>query len=156
MKLIETNPALGGILNPFRRLVKDSKKITFVGSAGFCLPFAELLSYVIAKEKKDIAFVPNLDYEKAKKMVFTPYGIQLSENADPRADTVVLLGGLALPNSGVNVDDMISLIDRITDGKGLKIGVCFMKIFERSGWLEKIDFDYVINSNIENELWGGV
>jgi hypothetical protein len=28
-----------------------------------------------------------------------------------------------------------------------------MRIFERSGWLEKIDFDYVINSNIENELW---
>jgi hypothetical protein len=47
---------------------------------------------------------------------------------------------------------MKKLADRITDGKGLKIGVCFMSIFERSGWLEKMDFDYVINSNIENEL----
>jgi len=153
MKLIEKNPALGGILNPFRRLVKDSKKITFIGSAGFCLPFAELLAYVIAREKKDIAFVPNLDYEKAKKIVFTPYGMQLSGNVDPRADTVVVLGGLAIPNIGVNVDDMRKLIDRITDGKGLRIGVCFMSIFERSGWLEKMDFDYLINSNIENELW---
>ena len=153
MKLVEKNSALGGILNPFRRLVKDSKKITFVGSAGFCLPFAELLSYVIAKEKKDIVFIPNLEYEKAKKMVFTPYGIQLSENTDPKADTIVVLGGLAMPNSGINVDDMIHLIDRITDGKGLKIGICFMRIFERSGWLEKINFDYIINSNIENELW---
>ena len=153
MKLVEKNLALGGILNSFRRLVKDSKKITFVGSAGFCLPFAELLSYVIAKEKKDIVFIPNLEYEKAKKMVLTPYGIQLSENTDPKADTIVVLGGLAMPNSGINVDEMIGIIDRITDGKGLKIGVCFMGIFERSGWLKKIDFDYVINSNIENELW---
>ncbi len=79
--------------------------------------------------------------------------MQLSDNVDPRADTVVVLGGLAIPNIGVNVDDMRKLIDRITDGKGLKIGVCFMSIFERSGWLEKMDFDYVINSNIENELW---
>ena len=52
MKLIEKNPALGGILNPFRKLVKDSKKITLVGSAGFCLPFAELLSYVIASARR--------------------------------------------------------------------------------------------------------
>jgi hypothetical protein len=153
MKLVEKNPALGGILNPFRKLVKDSKKITFVGSAGFCLPFAELLSYVIAKEKKDIVFVPNLDYEKAKKIEVMPHGMQLSEDADPKADTVVVLGGLAMPNIGVDVDDLKELINRITDGKGMKIGVCFMKIFERSGWLEKIDFDYVINSNIENELW---
>jgi hypothetical protein len=153
MKLVEKNLALGGILNPFRRLVKDSKKITFVGSPGFCLPFAELLSYVIAKEKKEIAFVPNLEYEKAKKIMFTPYGMQLSDNVDPRADTVVVLGGLAIPNIGVNIDEMRKLTDRITDGKGLKIGVCFMSIFERSGWLEKMDFDYMINSNIENELW---
>ncbi len=154
MKQIEKSTALGGILNTFRKLVKDSKKITFVGSAGFCLPFAELLAYVIAREKKDIAFVPNLEYEKAKKIVFTPYGMQLSEDCvDPKADTVVVLGGLAIPNIGVNVDDMRKLADRITDGKGLKIGVCFMSIFERSGWLEKMDFDYVINSNIENELW---
>jgi len=154
MKLVSKAPALGGILNPFKELVKDSRKITFIGTPGFCLPFAELLSHVIAREKKDIAFVPNLDYEKAKKIVFTPYGMQLSEDCvDPKADTVVVLGGLAMPNIGVNADDMKKLIDRITDGKGRKIGVCFMRIFERSGWLEKIDFDYVINSNTENELW---
>ena len=153
MKLIEKTQALGGMLNPFRKLVKDSKTITFVGSTGFCLPFAEILSYVISKEKKDLVFVPNLDYERAKKIVSTPYGMQLSEDTDPRADTVVVLGGLAMPNSNINVEDMKKIIDKITDGKGLKIGVCFMKIFERSGWLEKIDFDYIINSNIENELW---
>jgi hypothetical protein len=153
MEMVEKSPALGGILNPFRKLVKDSRKITFIGSAGFCLPFAELLAYVVAKDKKRIAFVPNLDYEKAKKIAFTPYGMQLSEDVDPRADTVVVLGGLAMPGIGVNVDDMKKLVDRITEGKGLKIGVCFMRIFERSGWLEKIDFDYIINSTVENELW---
>ena len=103
MKLIEKTQALGGMLNSFRKLVKDSKNITFIGSMGFCLPFAEILSYVISKEKKDIVFVPNLDYEKAKKIVSTPYGMQLSEDTDPRADTVVVLGGLTMPNSSINV-----------------------------------------------------
>ena len=153
MKLVEKNPALGGILNPFRKLVKDSKKITFIGSPGFCLPFAGLMAYVIVKEKKDLVFVPNLDYKRARKIVATPEGMQLSEEVDPKADTVVVLGGLAMPKIGVDVDEMSKLIDKITDGNGLKIGVCFMDIFERAGWLKKIDFDYVINSNIENELW---
>ncbi|MDP2846417.1 MAG: DUF2124 family protein, partial [Candidatus Methanoperedens sp.] len=35
--------------------------------------------------------------------------MQLSDNVDPRADTVVVLGGLAIPNTGLNVDDMREL-----------------------------------------------
>ena len=33
----------------------------------------------------------------AAKVVMTEYGMQLGEKADPSSDTVVLLGGLAMP-----------------------------------------------------------
>lgn len=151
MKLVSKAPALGGILNPFKELVKDSKKITFIGTPGFCTPFAELLAFVV--RGKEMAFIPNLNFEKAKKIEFTSHGMQLTKDADPKADTVVVLGGLAMPKIGVDAGEIKKLAERITDGKGLKIGVCFMGIFEKSGWLDIVDFDYVINSTIENELW---
>jgi hypothetical protein len=64
-----------------------------------------------------------------------------------------VLGGLAMPKIGVDVADMKKLIEELTGGDGLIIGVCFMGIFERSGWYEHINFDYVLNSIMDNELW---
>jgi hypothetical protein len=39
------------------------------------------------------------------------------------------------------------MIGRILGDGGLTIGVCFMSIFEQTGWYDVIDFDYVIDTH---------
>ncbi len=147
MKEISTSSGLGGILNAFREITKESKRITFVGTPGFCTPFAELIAYPIRDAGKEMAFVANLDSNDAKRIVFTSHGMQLAENVDAAADTVVILGGLAMPKISVDVNTLNSMIGRILGDGGLTIGVCFMSIFEQTGWYDVIDFDYVIDTH---------
>jgi len=147
MKEISTSSGLGGILNAFREITKESKRITFVGTPGFCTPFAELIAYPIRDAGKEMAFVANLGFDDAKRIVFTSHGMQLAENVDAAADTVVILGGLAMPKISVDVNTLNSMIERILGEGGLIIGVCFMSIFEQTGWYDAIDFDYVIDTH---------
>ena len=147
MKEISTSSGLGGILNAFREITKESKRITFVGTPGFCTPFAELIAYPIRDAGKEMAFVANLGFDDAKRIVFTSHGMQLAENVDAAADTVVILGGLAMPKISVDVNALNSMIGRILGDGGLTIGVCFMSIFEQTGWYDVIDFDYVIDTH---------
>ena len=152
MKEISTSSGLGGILNAFRDITKESKRITFVGTPGFCTPFAELIAYPIRDAGKEMAFVANLDSNDAKRIVFTSHGMQLAENVDAAADTVVILGGLAMPKISVDVDALNSMIGRILGDGGLTIGVCFMSIFEQTGWYDVIDFDYVIDTHTSVQI----
>ncbi|MFQ6118523.1 MAG: DUF2124 family protein [Methanosarcinales archaeon] len=148
MKVIDQRNGISNMLNTFRKLVNKSNKITFVGCPGFCTPFAELLAYVIRNKNKEMVFVPNLDYDKAKRIDFTEYGMQLSEYIDAIADTVVLLGGLAMPRIGVNAKDAKNLVKKIAEKNCSVIGVCFMNVFEKYGWDTQIDFDYIINADM--------
>ena len=66
MEKLQDIKGLGGMLNGFRDLVKDDQKIMFVGSPGFCTPFALFLGYPV--REKELAFVPGLDKEKARKI----------------------------------------------------------------------------------------
>ncbi|MEA1944799.1 MAG: DUF2124 family protein [Euryarchaeota archaeon] len=148
MKEVSTLSGIGGILNPFRDITKESKRITFVGTPGFCTPFAELMAYPIKDANKELAYIANLNFDDAKKIVYTSHGMQLSEKTDATADTAVILGGLAIPKMSVDVQALKSMVeDRILRGDGLLIGVCFMGIFEQVGWYDIIDFDYVIDTH---------
>ena len=154
MKEISTSSGLGGILNAFRDITKESKRITFVGTPGFCTPFAELLAFPIRKDNKDLAYIANLGFDDAKKIVYTSHGMQLAEKTDAAADTVVILGGLAMPKISVDVHDLQSMIDRIFGGAEdkLLIGVCFMSIFDQMKWYDVIDFDYVIDTHTNSSV----
>jgi len=147
MKEISTSSGLGGILNAFRNITKESKRITFVGTPGFCAPFAELIAYPIRDAGKELAFVANLDFDDAKRIVYTSHGMQMAENTDATADTVAILGGLAMPKISVDVYALKSMIDRILGGDGMLIGVCFMSIFELAGWYDILDFDYMVDTH---------
>lgn len=150
MKEISTSSGLGGILNAFRDLTSESKRITFVGTPGFCTPFAELLAFPIRNADKEMAFIANLDFDDAKAIMYTSHGMQLSEKTDATADTAVILGGLAMPKISVDVHALKSMVgDRILRGSGLLIGACFMGIFEQAGWYDIIDFDYVIDTKVD-------
>ena len=148
MNVINTGQGVGGILNNFRGLVEDSEKITFVGTPGFCTPFAELIGFVV--RNKQLAFVPNLDFESARTLSMTKQGMQLGDSTDPSADTVVLLGGLAMPKIGVKAEEANGLVGKVLEGKenGKIIGVCFQSMFMQQKWEEVIAFDYIINADL--------
>jgi hypothetical protein len=148
MEKVQDAKGLGGMLNGFRELVKDDRKITFVGSPGFCTPFALFLGYPV--RDKELVFVPGLEKEKGRKIVSTEYGLELGEESDADADVVVVLGGMAMPKIGVRPEEMRDFLTKMKYKK--LIGVCFMSIFEKSGWCQTLKFDYVMNMIIEGDV----
>jgi hypothetical protein len=152
MPIINTSQGVGGILNSFRGLVEGAEKITFVGTPGFCTPFAELLGFVVRDKK--LAFVPNLSFDKARSVLMTPEGMQLGELTDAHADAVVLLGGLAMPKIGTGPDKAKEIAGKVLEKseKGKVIGVCFQSMFMQQKWDEVINFDYIINSDLAVEV----
>lgn len=152
MPIINTSQGVGGILNSFKSLMDGVEKITFVGTPGFCTPFAELLGFVVRDKK--LAFIPNLDFEKARSISMIPEGIQLGEPIDAHADTVVLLGGLAMPKIGVNPEKAKDITEKVLEGSAKRkiIGVCFQSMFTLQKWDEIINFDYIINADLAVEV----
>jgi hypothetical protein len=148
MEKIQDVKGLGGMLNGFRELVKDEKKITFIGSPGFCTPFALFLGYPV--REKELAFMPGLNKEKARKIITTEYGLELGDKCSADADVVVILGGMAMPKIGVLPEEMKNFLTKIKYKK--LMGVCFMSIFEKSGWCQVLEFDYAMNLIIEGDI----
>ena len=154
MEIINTSKGIGGQLTEFRKLVKDSKRIVFIGTAGFCTPFAELMAFVLRSSDKETIFVPDLRSDEARMIVPTSHGMQLGDKAEPFADTVVLLGGLAMPKIGVHPEEMEGIVaDLLKDVENkLIIGVCFQSLLINANWLDFIDFDYIIDADLTNEV----
>ncbi len=57
---------------------------------------------------------------------------------------------MAMPKIGVKVEDLNEAISKIPHKR--LIGVCFMGIFERVGWCQTADFDYVMNLIVEGDI----
>jgi len=152
MPIINTSQGVGGILNSFKSLVEGAEKITFVGTPGFCTPFAELLGFVVRDRK--LAFIPNMDFEKARSILMTPEGMQLGELTDAHAEAVVLLGGLAMPKIGTSPDKAKEIARKVLENseKRKVIGVCFQSMFMQQKWDEIINFDNIINSDLAVEV----
>jgi hypothetical protein len=156
---MEKKSGIIGFTGAFRDSVKeidDGSKIVFTGSIAVCTPFIELLSYTIRDKNFDMVYVPVADLKKAKK-------INMQENigfsvldfpADPKEpDVVVVMGGLAMPKFGCSPEDVLKMINEISvDHKPKIIGVCFMNIFERTGWTKKISYDVLIDTNMETTV----
>lgn len=138
---------LSGNLRVFRDEVADMDKVTFAGIAGVCSPFAELFAYVI--RDKDSVFIAGTNPETAHKIELKEPGMQITEPTDPSTDVLVLLGGLSMPQYKVKLEDVQNMIDQVLNPNGKLIGLCFMDMFEKAGWDEKLDFDCIINANLE-------
>ncbi len=152
MSIINTSQGVGGILNNFRDLAEGAEKITFLGTPGFCTPFAELLSFVVRDKK--LAFIPNLDFEKARSIHMTPEGMQLGELTDAHADLIVLLGGLAMPKTGIHPEKANEIASKVLENSEKKriIGLCFQSMFMQQKWDKIINFDHVINADLAVEV----
>ncbi len=152
MRIINTSQGVGGILNSFKGLMDGVEKITFVGTPGFCTPFAELLGFVVRDRK--LAFIPNMDFEKARSISMTPEGMQLGGLVDAHAGAVILLGGLAMPKTGLGSEKAKEVAEKILEGSEKRkiIGVCFQSVFMKYKWDEVINFDYIINADLDVEV----
>ena len=152
MQVTNTSQGVGGILNSFKGLIEGAEKITFIGTPGFCTPFAELLGFV-ARDKK-LTFIPNLDFEKARSIDMTYQGMQLGEFTDAHADVVVLLGGLSMPKSGISCEKAKEITNKILENSGKRkvIGLCFQSMFTQQKWNDIINFDYIINADLVVEV----
>jgi len=152
MKKIEKGSGISFQLRTFRKIIKklNAEKVVYAGSKYVCLPFAELNGYAI-RDVKNQYFIPKTDLENGVKLVSKSIGMQYTKlnNKDElyNPDVLVLLGGLAMENSGgVSLEDVNELIKKLNP-KHI-IGLYFMSIFQKVGWDKKIDFDYIIDGQI--------
>lgn len=143
-----------GILRPFKEFIeakglKKGDQIVYYGVPGTCTPFVELLGFAIRALELEQVFVPMVDEVKAQRIQHVPdIGMQArvaSLALKPKA--VVIMGGLSMPNVPVKAEQVKAVIDRHPDA--LVIGVCFMHMFEKAGWLTTISFDCLIDANID-------
>jgi len=148
MEKMQDIKGLGGMLNGFRDLVKDDGKILFIGSPGFCTPFALFLGFPV--REKELSFMPGLNLDQVRRIKATKHGMELTDATDSEADVVVILGGMAMPKIGVKPEEMKEFLGKIKYKK--LIGVCFMSIFERAGWCSMLPFNYVMNVILEGEI----
>ena len=153
---MEKKSGIIGFTGAFRDSVKDianGSKIVFTGSVAVCTPFIELLSYTIRDKDFEMVYVPVADSTEARKInEIKNIGYSVVDHpGDPKnPDIVVVMGGLAMPKFGCSPEDVIKMTDEIsTEVKPKIIGVCFMNIFERTGWTKKIPFDVLIDTNME-------
>ena len=148
MENVSEFKGLNGNITAFKNEVEGFEKITFVGVPGVCTPFAELFSYAI--RDKESHFISLTDINTSHNFEFKAFGMHLNEEvSDPHdSDAIVLLGGLSMPKANVDTDDINALIKEILKENGKIIGVCYMDMFTKSGWLEKVDFDCIVDGTL--------
>ena len=148
METISEFKGLNGNIVAFKEAIGDVEKVTFLGTPGVCTPFAALFSYAI--RDKESHFISGTDINACHKFEFKPYGMQLNEEvSDPHeSDAVVLLGGLTMPKANVDVDELNETIKAILKENGKIIGVGYMDMFTKAGWLDKVDFECIVDGTL--------
>jgi hypothetical protein len=141
---------LTGNIRAFQEEVANAQKVTFAGLPGVCTPFAELFAYSI--RDKESVFITKVDVSSARKLEMTPQGMQLTHEADPCADVLAILGGLSLPKSNLEVEDIEKLKDQVLKDGGKMIGLCYMSMFQKVGWDKKLDFDCIIDGYLTGKI----
>lgn len=144
---------LNGQLVAFKEEVKDANKITFIGAPGVCTPLASLFAYVV--RDKESHYITLTDITTSRKFELISSGMQLNNNitSNPHgSDIVVLLGGLAMPKSKIDINKLNNLIKDILNLNGQIIGCSFMDIFAKMGWLDKIEFDIIIDATLLGKI----
>ena len=143
-----------GILRPFKEFVesrglKKGDQIVYYGVPGTCTPFIELLAFALRSVDLEQVFVPYVDESKLKRLCHVD-NIGMQARVSPvslQPKAVVIMGGLSMPNVPVNAEEVKSVISKYPDAA--VIGVCFMRMFEKAGWLDTIMFDCLIDANID-------
>jgi len=143
-----------GILHPFREFIeknrlKNGEQIVYYGVPGTCTPFVELLAFAVRSLEREQVFVPFVDESQAKKISHVD-AIGMQARMAPvifRPKVIVIMGGLSMPNVPVKAEQVKAMLEKHPGV--LVIGVCFMHMFEKAGWLPVVSFDCLIDANID-------
>jgi hypothetical protein len=153
---MEKKSGIVGFTGTFRESIADVKagsKVVFTGSVAVCTPFIELLAYTVRDLGFEMIYVPKAEAREARKIrEIANIGFSvIDEKADPKNPAaIVVLGGLAMPKFGVPPEAVNRLIAEVAGKTRPKIiGVCFMDMFERAGWGEKVKFDTLMDTTLE-------
>jgi hypothetical protein len=154
MTTTEIHKSIPGILRPFKEYIKglglsEGDQIAYYGCVGTCTPFVELLAISIRSFPVEQVYVPLLEEPKAKMIRDVPdVGMQVSGGpATLHPNVIVLMGGLAMPLMPNSKEEVKAMITR--HGNVKVIGVCFMSMFGKAGWLDTISFDLLIDANLD-------
>jgi hypothetical protein len=153
MATTEVFHGVSGILRPFREYItglnlSEGDQIVYYGCVGTCTPFVELLAIALRGNKATQVFVPLLDEAKAKKIGYVEnIGMQVCGGSVPvNPKVIVIMGGLAMPLMPLTKDDVNAMIRRHEHVK--VVGVCFMSMFKKAGWLDTLSFDCLIDAQL--------
>jgi hypothetical protein len=143
-----------GILRPFKEFIekkglKKGDQIVYYGVPGTCTPFVELLGFALRSLGLEQVFVPFVDESRAKKIGHID-GVGMQARAGPvtlNPKAIVIMGGLSMPNVPVKAEQVKAVIDKHPGA--VVIGVCFMHMFEKAGWLSTVTFECMIDANID-------
>jgi len=154
MTIKEVFHGVPGILRPFKDFLekkglKKGDQVVYYGVPGTCTPFVELLGFAVRSLELEQVFVPMVDEGKAHRIHHVPdIGMQAGTvitGIQPKA--IVIMGGLSMPNVPVKAEQVKAVI--AGHPGALVIGVCFMHMFEKAGWLSAVSFDCLIDANID-------
>ncbi len=143
-----------GMLRPFKEYIeslgmKPGDQIVYYGVPGTCTPFIELYAFTVRSLELEQVFVPYFEETKARLILpVSEVGMQVSTGM-PGAllpKVLVVLGGLSMPNVPVTVDDAKRTLD-LHQGSA-RVGICFMHMFGKAGWLERLQFTFLIDAMI--------
>jgi hypothetical protein len=159
MKQKEVFTGVPGMLRPFKEFLekkglKAGDQVVYYGCPGTCTPFVELLGFAVRGMDLQQIFVPYVDEQKAQALkLVTDIGMQAGGAAGiARPAAVVVMGGLSMPNVPIEARQVKAAIGKYPDAA--RIGVCFMNMFEKTGWLKEIEFDLLIDASINPvEVW---
>ena len=147
------------MLRPFKEYLekkglKAGDQVVYYGCPGTCTPFVELLGFAVRGMGLEQVFVPYVDESKAQKLkMMSDIGMQAAgavKISTPKA--VVVMGGLSMPNVPVTMDQVKTAVEKYPDAA--LIGICFMNMFEKAGWLKAMEFDLLIDAMINPvDVW---
>jgi hypothetical protein len=159
MKQKEVFKGVPGMLRPFKEYLekkglKAGDQIVYFGCPGTCTPFVELLGFAVRSMDPEQVFVPYVDESKAQKLkLVSDIGMQAvgaARISNPKV--VVVMGGLSMPNVPVTMEQVQSAVEKYPDAA--LVGICFMSMFEKAGWLKAMEFELLIDATINPvDVW---
>lgn len=154
MELKEQLTGVPGMLRPFKAYLREAglnegDQVVYYGCPGTCTPFIELLGFAVRDLPLEQVYVPYADEAAAKAIrPVKGVGMQVSDDAvsvDPKV--IVLMGGLSMPGVPVEKEAVQAAVAAHPGAK--VVGICFMQMFEKMGWLDTFDFDLIIDAAID-------
>jgi hypothetical protein len=97
--------------------------------------------------------VPSVNLNESYKVKISEVDCDFIKGGDPlHPDLVVIMGGLAM-KGGPEIASVEKFLGDIGNKDKKVIGVCFMSIFEKSGWCNIIPFDYMIDTTMDSSIY---